>query len=293
MFDTQLFLLGLIAVGFLAAKTRMVDEHSRSSLTDLVLNIFLPCNILLSFFGSDSSGLQSMGIMAVISIGTIAISYILYRVLYFKTGPEQKKILLYAMLIPNANFLGSPLIENIYGIASLSYVAAYLMPLRIAILTVGLVVFTGGKGNLKLIIFHPCMIATYLGVAVMFSGFYPPVLAYRLISALGSSTTPVSMIVVGCILGQIKSKKFFTPLVVYFSAIRLLFIPFLIMGILFLFRTEPLITGISVILCGTPAGVTTTILADKYGADKNLASKIVFASTLLSMVTIPLLMWLL
>ena len=288
----QFLLLCLILAGFLAAKTRIVDENARSSLTDMVLNIFLPCTILASFFGTDPSELPSMGMMIIISLGIIILSFMLSSVLYLKTGKDQRKVLFFATLIPNASFIGIPLIESIYGAAALSYTAAYIIPLRAALWSVGLAIFSGGKGNLKKIIFHPCMIATYLGLVILFTGFVPPEIISRLISSLGNCTTPISMMVVGCVLGQIKSKNLFTPLTIYFSFIRLILIPLLVMGILLLIRPMPMITGVSVILAGTPAAVNTVILADKYGADKELASKIVFVSTLLSMLTIPALVWL-
>ena len=293
MFSTQVFLLCLILVGLIAAKARLVDEKSRISLTDLVLNVFLPCTILVSFFGTSRSELPSLGIMVIISIGTLFISFFLAKILFIKAKPEQKKVLLYAMLIPNASFIGFPLIESIFGTASLSYAAAYLIPLRAVLWSVGLSIFAGGKEKILKIIFHPCMAATYLGLIVMFFDFKPPELAIRLIESLGNCTTPLSMMVVGCVLGQTRVKNLLNPLVFYFSFVRLILVPLIIMGILLIFRPMYLIAGVSVIMAGTPAGVTTAILADKYGADSELASKMVFISTLLSLLTVPALVWLL
>ena len=294
MFKMQILLLCLVAVGVITVKVRIVDEHSRASLSDLVLSVFLPCNILSSFFGADSSQLPSLGIILVISLGVMALSFVLSQfVLYRKIDREQKKVLVYATLISNATFLGTPVVESVYGQAGLTYAAVYLLPLRIALWTVGLAVFTGGKGNLKKVIFHPCLIATYIGLVVMLTGFNPPVLLSRLTSSLGNCTTPVSMMVVGNVLALVDPRKLITKLVGYFSFIRLILIPLLVMGVLLIFRPNPLIAGISVILSGMPAGVTTSILADKYGADRELASKLVFVTTLLSIVTAPLLAWLL
>ena len=154
-------------------------------------------------------------------------------------------------------------------------------------------IFTGRKGNMMKFFFHPCLVATYLGFIIMLTGFKPPDLFSRLIFTIGNCTTPLAMIVVGCILGLTKVKNIFTPLNIYFSFIRLVIFPVLTLGILFILRTDPLITGISVVLNGTPAGLTTVILASKYGADMDLASRIVFSSTLLSIVTVPAWVWLL
>jgi len=276
-------------VGVITVKARIVNENSRSALTDLILCVFLPANILSSFFGTDRSQLPSLGIMLAISLGILALCSVLSLVLYKRANAEQKKVLIYATLISNAAFLGNPVVESIYGLEALPYVAAYLIPARVALWTVGLMIFTGSKGSLKKVFLHPCMIATYLGLLVMATGFTPPIFIYRLLFSLGACTIPVSMMVVGGILATVGTRKILSALVLYYTSIRLVLIPLLVMGILLIFRPEPIIAGISILLSAMPAGATTSILADKYGADKELASRIVFVSTLLSIVTVPLL----
>jgi len=280
-------------VGIIATKLHMMDQHSRSSLSDITLFIFLPCNILSSFFSTESSQLPSMGKIFMISMGIMMLSGVLSPLLYKRVNPQQKKVVLYATLISNAGFLGNPVIESIYGLEGLPYVAAYLLPLRVAVWTVGLAVFTGGKGNLKKVIFHPCLIATYLGFLIIVTKFNPPALVSRLAFSLGNCTTPASMMVVGGILATVKPGKIISGLVAYFTFIRLILIPLLVMGALFFLRPDPMLSGISVILSGMPAAATTSLLAEKYGADKELASRITFSSTILSIVTAPLLAWLL
>ena len=289
LFKTQILLLCLIFVGVVTAKVRMIDEHARSSLNDLILSVLLPCSILSAFFDTDRSQLPSLGIILTISLVVLAFSYILSNVFFRKAGPEQKKVFIYATLISNAALLGTPVVESIYGPESLTYVAAYLLPLRVALWTFGIAVFTGGKGNIKKAVFHPCLIATYLGLLVMILGINAPALVSKLVFSLGNCTTVFSMIVVGNILAQVNPKKILTRLTVYFTFIRLILIPLLVMGICFVARLDPIITGISVILSGMPAGVTTSMLAEKYNGDRELASSIIFVSTLLSIISAPLL----
>ena len=295
---TQIFLLCLVFVGVIAVKARIIDEHTRSSMSDLVLGVFLPCNILSSFFGSHRSQIPSMEIIFIVSVGVMVLCYVLSKyVLYRKAGTEQKKVLLYATLISNASFIGNPVVESVFGLEGLVYASAYLIPLRIALWTAGLAVFTGGKGNLKKAFFHPCLIATYLGIIVMLTGFTPPALISRLTLSLGNCTTPVSMMIVGNILALADPRKLISRVTVYFTFIRLILIPFFVMVILFVFHSvfspDPMVSNISVLLSGMPAAVTTSILADKYNSDKELAARIIFVSTLLSIVTAPALTWLL
>jgi len=289
----QILLLALMLAGFVSAKAKIIDTHARDSLSDLILGVFLPCNILSSFLNTDTSKLPSLAIMLAFSSGLLCLCFALSKLFYRRFGTEQKKVLLYATIISNASFLGNPVIESIYGIDALVYSAIYLIPLRVALWTLGIAIFSGGKGSVKKVVFHPCLIATYLGFAVMFTGFKSPAWLSRIVFTLGNCTTPISMMVVGSVLGLVDSKKLITGVALYFSSIRLILIPLMALGIMLLIRPDPVVTGVAVILSGTPAPVTISILAGKYKSDNVLASRIVFVSTLLSIVTIPALIWLL
>ena len=298
IFDTQFFLLALMAVGYLAVKTGLMDERGRTTVTNLVLCVFLPCSIFSSFIGSSTSQLYSWTVMLVISIGLMVFSYVLGRFVFFRfAGEDQKKVLLFVTLVPNAAFVGNPVIEHIFGFEALTFAAAYHVPMWLCIWIMGAVIFSKEKINFVKTVLHPCLLGSYLGLILMISGLSPPPLASRLLSSLASCTTPVSMIVVGAVLALLDHRQLFSSLGFYFSAIRLLIMPLLILGILLLIRpflggVDPLVISISVIFSGTPAGITATILADKYNGDRFLASKVVFLSTLASCLTIPALVFL-
>jgi predicted permease len=189
--------------------------------------------------------------------------------------------------------LGTPIVESIYGLGALVYSAVYLAPLRISLWSLGVAIFSGKKASIKKIAFHPCLVATYLGILLMLTNFKPPQLVSRLIVSLGNCTTPLSMMVVGSVLGMIKPKQLFSGLTLYFTLIRLILIPLMVIGLMMIFRPDPVVAGVSVILSAAPAPVTGSILATKYGSDRELASQIVFTSTLFSIITIPFILWLL
>jgi predicted permease len=294
MITMQIYLLCLMAVGVVTVKARIVDERTRSALSELVLGVFLPCTILASFSEASLSLLPARGMMLTISLGILAVSFALARLLYRKAGPEQKKVLLYGTIISMASFLGNPVAESIYGPQALTYAAAYLIPVRMAVWACGIAIFGGrSKLDLKKVFLHPCLLATYIGAAVMVSGFRLPSMVTRVVSGLGHCTTPVTMLVIGNILGLTNPKNLITRLTAYYTFVRLILIPLLTMGILLALRLDPMVAGVSVILSGMPAGATVTMLAEKYNSDKELAGKISFVSILLSVFTAPVLAWLL
>ena len=281
-------------VGFICTKLRLIDDNSRKTLIDLLLCVFLPCSILSSFFFTSRSELPVFGIVFLISVLIIVFSFIFSKYIFYrKAKSEQKKVLIYATVVSNAGLIGTPMIEGIYGIDTLIYVAAYLIPIRVALWTIGVAIFAAQKSSIIKVIFHPSMIATYIGLLVIITGYTPFPLAHRVIFSLGGCLTPVSMIVVGSILGTVKPENLFTGWIAYFTVIRLILIPIMVMGIMTIFRLDSILLGVAVVLSGTPAGTTTSILADKYGSDREFASKIVFVTTLLSIFTIPALVFLL
>ena len=106
---------------------------------------------------------------------------------------------------------------------------------------------------------------------------------------LGACTSPMAMALVGAILADVPLKTVFDPKCFYLVAVRQLLLPAVCLVALRLLGVDPLTAGVSVVLTGMPIGSTTAILAQKYGADAQFASKCVFISTLISLVTVPIL----
>ena len=110
----------------------------------------------------------------------------------------------------------------------------------------------------------------------------------RSISSLGGCTTAITMMFIGTILADAGFKHMVSRLTVVFAAIRLLFIPLLVMLGCMLFHVEAVAAGLSVVLAAMPAGSTTAILAAKYHGDEAFATQCVVFTTILSMAALPL-----
>jgi predicted permease len=286
--NTQLLLLGLIGIGVITAKTGVVDSHSRGVLSNLVLYLLLPGKIVSSFIGSRKDLLFSLVMVLIVSTAVMLTACALGQYVFFRRSPrDQKKVLCYSTLCSSATFLGNPVVEGLYGSLGLIYASVFLFPIRIFTWTAGLRIFTGTGGSVKKALVHPCLIATYTGLVLMFSGWIPPVFIRDLALSLGNCTTPFSMLVVGHTLGRTGLQKLVTKTVLYYTLIRLALIPLALWGILLAFKTDPVVTGVTVTLTGMPAPTTAAILAAAYGGDAELASKIILTSVLFSMLTIP------
>lgn len=263
----------------------------RTGITNLVIYLILPANIIHSFIiDFDKNILISSGLILIVSLLLQIFCYFFSRFFYYKISDSRIAVVKYATLCSNAGFMGSPVIYEIYGDNGLRLASLFLIPQRIVMWTAGISCFTNNKDNIiKKVLIHPCIIAFFIGVFITVSNIQLPLFALQTIKSLSQCTTALSMIVIGSILSEISIKNVLSPLSIYYSLIRLIVIPLIVLMFYFLFHLPYLVTAVSVVLTEMPAGTTTAILAEKYKGDSILSVKLVFLSTLLSLVTIPLL----
>ena len=105
---------------------------------------------------------------------------------------------------------------------------------------------------------------------------------------LVSYAPTIAMALVGAILADVPLKTVFDPRCFYLVAVRQFLLPGICLAALRLLGMDALPNGVSVVITGMPIGSTTAILAQKYGADAQFASKCVFISTLTTLVTVPI-----
>jgi hypothetical protein len=292
LLDLQLMMLILLLIGYVLKKKNFLNATTQNGITDLVIYVILPCNIVNSFLVALDFTILMTG-LGVLLISFAIQVFCLYssRFLYKRFNPNQKSVLEYATICSNAGFMGMPVVEAIAGPTGLLFASIYLIPQRIFMWSAGLSCFTPAKGRdvIKKIVTHPCIIAVAIGLFLMLTQIQLPTYALRTIGTLSNCTTALSMLVIGCILADVKVKGIFSKAVLYFNFIRLVLIPGLVLLSCLLLHIDPLVTTVAVVLSGMPAGTTTAILASKYKGDERFAVKNVFSSTLLSMLTIPIL----
>ncbi len=286
----QLTIFTLIAVGFLFRKLKLVGPEGQRNLTDLVLYLFLPCNILTAFqTGADRDRLVSYVSIFLIACAVQLVSHFYGRLMYRRAPEGRRKCLQYASIVSNAGFIGNPLAEGLYGMEGLAMASVYLIPLRIVMWSGGVSLFAGGgdrKSAIRRILTHPCIISCALGIVLMLTGVKLPAAVLAPVQALARCNTAGSMMVVGMILSRIELRSFRDGSVYLFSLHRLILMPALFWLLLRFLPVDPLVFKISVLLTAMPAGATTSILAEKYGADSEYATKLVVISTLLSIPTV-------
>lgn len=291
MIDMQLMMFLLVAIGFFIRKKGIVNTEGRMNMIDLCLYITLPFNVLHSFLRKwDWNLFIACGVILLLSIGFNAISVFFSTILYKKQEINRQKSLKYGTIISNSGFLGNPMVEGIYGSEGLLYAALFMLPVRIVMWTIGIAVFLKGRKEKlwKNVLTHPCIVAIYVGVIVMVCGIQFPTFVEKTIVVISGCNTPLSMMLIGMMLAEVKPKGLIDKTMVFYTAIRLLVIPAVVFAITGYLPIDGMLRGITVIMAGMPAPITTALLSAKYGGDEKYATGMVFLSTILSLITLPL-----
>jgi len=281
----------LMGVGFFLRKKGIVTQEGKLLLTDLVIDLILPCSIISSFLVKLSAErMQQTVVIFFLSVGVQLLSHFLGGAAYRRCRPEHQVVMQYGTLCSNSGILGTPIAEGIFGSEGTLLSAVFLIPQRTVMWTLGLALFTRtrGKISLKKLLTHPCIAAVLIGLVLMLTKLPLPLLVTDTVNALAACNTGISMLLVGSIVADMEPKLLLSPDTLYFSLIRLVVLPMLVLLACNLLKIDPLVRNVSVILTSMPAGATTSILALKYGGDAPFASACVALTTVLSLAAVPI-----
>lgn len=292
LISLQLRMFLIMLVGLFLRKKNIISDEGKKNLTDLVIYLILPCNIVKSFLIEfDGNTLENFGRILIVSVLIQIFCAILARLLYRRTTEGHRPVLKYATVASNSGFLGNPVAEGVFGSMGLALASIYLIPQRIVMWSAGVSYFTGGtdrKTVFRRVVTHPCIIAVFVGLACMLARVSLPPFLDASLRDVGNCNTAMSMLVIGTILADVRVQDMFDMSLFLFSGLRLVLIPLAVYAGCLLFRLDGLVTGVSVLLAAMPAASTTAILAAKYEGDAVYASKCVVLTTVLSLIATPI-----
>ncbi|QUH27459.1 AEC family transporter [Vallitalea guaymasensis] len=295
-----LVLFIVLFLGFFIRKINIIDEHASKKIASLVVKVTAPCLIINSMMKKTELGnreiLQMLGLSIAVYICMFIMTFIIPKLLRI----EKNNIGVYRFMImfSNVGFMGFPVIESIFGKEAVFYGAIYNLPFYALVYTLGIYLISmDNKKNIKFKIkdiFNPGVCAVIIGLIIFSFKLNLPYVATKTIDMISSLTTPLSMIVIGASLAGIKIKNIFSNTKLYiYSFLKLLVFPIIILIIIRQLGFNEIMTGVPVIITGMPVAANAVILSKEYDGNDILASEGVFISTMLSIITIPVLVFLL
>jgi hypothetical protein len=284
--------------GFVLGRAKLVTGEQSRVLSCVCVYLVMPCSMIVSFSSKrDLNKLLGLGLGLVagllIHLLYLAINALLFQRKHGLTREEQASV-----IYNNAGNLVLPMVQSILGVDYLLYTAPYMLVQNILMWTHGQKLMGGEqKFSLKKIITTPVLVGVMVGLVLFVTGISLPGPLYTAMESMTNCLAPLSMLVTGIIMSELDLKEVFGHGRVYFvTAIRLLFLPVLSMGILLLLhRLCPVsdstnILTVSLLCAIGPSASTITQLAQLYrNPNVGYVSSINVLTTICCAVTMPLL----
>ena len=288
----------LMVIGYIGARTKLLNGEFTKAASKLTLNVFMSATILNSVIANppELSGgeLAEVMLACCVSIGLgYLLSALMVRLLPFNR--ERKPLMELLISVTNTMFIGVPVAEPVFGSQAVFYIAMSCIPFNVLLYTYGVWRMNQSgervKLHLKDMVSVP-LIATLAALLIFVVKIPMPAVAKELCSTLSAATMPMSMLVIGSSLGRVSLLDAFKEKSLYFvSLVRLVLVPLLTLPVLRLITADPVLLGAMVIIAGCPSGIVVTVLAIQYGRDAEYTSKGILLNTVLSMVTLPALVY--
>lgn len=279
-----------IAIGWGMFKGRLISKEGSRSLAHLLLYVILPCVIIKSFCIERTP--QNIGAILSSFAGAAVVLAIamLIALFVFRKHPIDN----FGAAFSNAGFMGIPLIVATLGESAVVYVAAMVALLNALQWTYGQWIISGDKKAISLnaVGKSPVVLALVAGCVIFFLQIPISEILFSCMGSIAVLNAPVAMIILGIYLGEIRFLEIFDDVRAWWCAsVRLAVIPLITMvafKVLFPGRFE---MAQALLICASaPVGSNVAVYAQKLDKDYSYAVKIVCLSTVLSIVTIPLIL---
>lgn len=289
----MLVLFIMMLVGVCCRKCGIFNDEANKRISSLVVNVANPALILSSSINQEAviegmefvrTFLLAWGMFGVVMV----IAHFIPRII--RADVSEYGTYKTMTIFSNIGFMGFPVISALYGGEALLYATMFLIPFNVLIYTYGISVMKGETTGFQFRkILNVGVVSCAVALVIYLTKLPMPVVVENAVDSISGLTAPLSMMVIGDSLTKINLKKLFcNGRMLVFSGIKMLLIPIVGVSLIKLMGLNPLLTGVCMIMLATPVGSMNAMLAQEYGGDYELASQGVTITTLLAVVTMPL-----
>lgn len=300
LFQKMIVLFFTIGVGYGAVKLRLVDQSFNRHLSRLILYLLQALLILSSVLNTEHL-LTNREVLSLTGIATACFVFLILAALLIpkllRVKGRNGGLYQFMFIFSNIGFIGYPVVQSLFGTDAMFYVSIFILLFQLVVFTYGVFLISGDRKHIRIslqIFKKPVIVASLLAYVIYLSGIRVPQLAADCVRYVGELTTPLSMLVIGCSLAAVPMRTVFRNGRMYaLLAVKMVVVPLLAFAALSPLLDNRLLLGITVVMLAMPCATNATMLSVEYGNNEQLASSGIFLSTLLSLVTIPAIMWLL
>lgn len=294
----------IMAVGFICRKIGVIDDIASKKLSKLILVIGQPAMIINALSKAEYSkdNLITAGIMVVAGFVFHFVLFLLARLfaLPMKKITDEQKITELSMIFANCAFIGFPIFDALLPENGLFLASFLTVSFNVLFWTLGLGIFARGRSDIKITVKKvlinygtvPCVIGFILYLLKHPSiGLELPRFVSDSLQYLNNLCTPISVLIIGSLIATQKPKKIFCSWKLYYvNFVKLIVLPLLIAVICKLCHVPDTYAIFFSAAAALPIASSVTMLSETYGLDAGYSSLAVGTTSLLSVLTLPLLM---
>ena len=308
--QVMLTLFAIVVVGYIAGKWGYMGGTSDKKLSNVVIDITCPALILSSAMTGELPDRRYILPLLGISVLTYAlltgVALLLPRFLTKKKDDEG--VIGFAMMFGNVGFMGYPIVASIFGHEAVFYAAVLNVVNTFTVFTIGTMLVVGKnqstaaekemsrKKMLRKVLYSTPMLSAYLTMLIVALEIKDiPEFISQPLTMIGNITVPAALLIIGSSMSQLPLRALLGNGTIYTTTLmRLAILPVGIHYLMTLLGFSSFVVGINTVVIAMPVATYGTILCLRHGKDTTLITEVTFITTLLAMISIPLLVtWLL
>lgn len=300
LFQQLLVLMALMATGFIAYKTKLIDDGTYQHLSSLMVWILNPFLMISGVIGKDSRMELSIIGQNLVMVAALYASLFLMGFLYclvMRHKGKENYLYRMVMLFPNVGFMGVPLIREIFGPQYIVFVAFYMLAFNVICYSYGVHLSSRYGGNTapfnpkKLL--SPGTITSLLAIIIFALHIELPSPMVSYVEYMGNACITFSMIIIGAFMARLDWKTAFAKKEYYiFALVDMILFPLLYVFLTRFIPFDPVVLGVAQIMACMPVASMTCMFAQTYAGDGTECAKIISLTTILTVVTAPLVIFL-
>ena len=281
--------IGILA-GFVCRKGKVLSEEGTATVSNIVVKIILPFYLFSAILNSGSA-VDPKGVLLTLglSFGMFLLSGLVALVIVPLLRPPagDRGVYLFETMCGNVTYIGIPVCAAVLGGNAAFYGSLLNIPYNLLCFSLGIWLLAG-KLPLKKIL-NPAFLSGVAAAILYLLRVPVPSVLLDGCAFIGQATSPCAMLVIGSVLGSVSFKEIFTEWqAILYVLIRLVGLGALMALLLSFIDVDPVLKGVVILMASMPAATNSTMLCTIYGGNRALSAKLIFLSTALSIVTIPL-----
>ena len=278
----------LMAVGIYLSRKGFLSPQGTKDLGAILLRIIIPCVIVKSYITTYS---RERLLELALSAGLALAAFILAMGIAYLVYGKRRRIENFASAFCNAGFIGIPLAQAVIGDEGVFYMAASVALLNLFQWTYGVYIMTDRRDSIsaKTIAKNPVVIAIVIGIALFLSRLPVPGIVTSTLGYIAGMNTPVAMILMGTYMAKLPWRKLLDKRAYGCVLFRLVVIPAVVLAVFWALPISNQNVALAAYLAAaTPVGANICVFAQQYDCDYEFSVVTVCLSTVLSIVTVPL-----